>query len=244
MAADIRLHVDNPLRENLSLEIGDQQTHYLKNVMRRAVGDEILLFNGKNGEWRARIDHIGKRGATLSIFEQTRMQESAPDLWLLFAPVKRAKTDLIVEKATELGVSAIWPVMTERTNSARVNLGRLTAIAIEAAEQSGRLSVPELKDPAKLDSVLENWPDPSRRLLAMNETGSGQPIAEILSQTDQPTLNAILIGPEGGFAARELDLLANFPFVTSVGLGGRILRAETAVIAALACWQALVGDWT
>ena len=244
MATDIRLYVDNPLHENLSVEIGDKQTHYLKNVMRQSIGNEILLFNGIDGEWRARIDHIGKRGATLVPLNQTLAQDAVPDLWLLFAPLKRTKTDLIVEKATELGVSAIWPVVTERTNSDRVNLGRLTAIAIEAAEQSGRLSVPEVKDVAKLNAVLENWPDPSRRLLAMNETGTGAPIAEILSQTDQPTLNAILIGPEGGFAARELDLLAKLPFVTSVGLGGRILRAETAVIAALACWQALVGDWT
>jgi 16S rRNA (uracil1498-N3)-methyltransferase len=244
MPSDIRLHVSDALAADRIVETDDKQAHYLKNVMRRNVGDEILLFNGRDGEWRAVLDQTGKRGAALSVVEQTREQESAPDLWLLFAQVKRSASELIVEKATELGIGKIQPVLSERTNSDRINLTRLGNITIEAAEQSRRLDVPEVNAPARLEAILSDWPDSDRRLFLLDETGGGQPIAEVLEKHGQSQPGAFLIGPEGGFSASELDLMAKLPFVTPISLGKRILRAETAVIAALSCWQAMAGDWT
>ncbi|NQV55319.1 MAG: 16S rRNA (uracil(1498)-N(3))-methyltransferase [Rhodospirillales bacterium] len=241
--ADIRLHVDAPLSPGAGVAVDAGQAHYLKNVMRRNIGDGILLFNGVDGEWRAEIFDLAKRGGLFLVQDQTRSQtDDATGPWLLFAPVKRQMTNLIVEKAVELGAALIWPVMTQQTNSERVRLDRLQTIAIEAAEQCGRLSVPEILAPEKLEKILNGW-RPERRLLVMDETGGGRPISEVLG-APRPSMNdAILIGPEGGFAEVELDALTKFPFVSRAGLGGRTLRAETAAIAALSCWQAALGDW-
>jgi 16S rRNA (uracil1498-N3)-methyltransferase len=205
-------------------------------------GDEVLVFNGRDGEWRGRIEDLRKKGGALSLVERTRAQERSPDLWLAFAPAKRGTPELVARAATELGVSALQPVTTRRTVVGRVNTERLRANAVEAAEQCGRLTVPAVLKPIALDTLLADWPA-DRRLMLCDETGGGVPIAQALSAQDRAAPWAVLVGPEGGFDPSELDVLGKQPIVTSVGLGPRILRAETAAIAALACWQALVGDW-
>jgi len=241
----IRLYVESDLAADTAVALAPPQAHYLASVMRRAPGDEVLLFNGRDGEWSARIEALGKKTATLAVAGQTRAQAAGPDLWLLFAPVKRASLDLVARAATELGVSALRPVETRRTVVGRVNRERMTANAIEAAEQCGRLTVPAVAPMTALAALLAEWPR-ERRILLCDETGGGAPPASALTGarregSDAPW--AVLVGPEGGFDPGELDALGNNPIVTGVGLGPRTLRAETAAIAALACWQALVGGW-
>jgi len=238
----IRLYVTDDLARGATASLDAKQSHYVKSVMRLGAGDEILVFNGRDGEWRARIEALGKKAGALSLVAQTREQRIGPDLWLAFAPVKRGKPELVARAATELGVSALQPVTTRRTVVGRVNTERLRANAIEAAEQSSRLTVPAVLEPIALEALMDQWP-PDRRLMLCDETGSGQPVASALPQGARATPWAVLIGPEGGFDPSELDVLGKHPIVTRVGLGPRILRAETAAIAALACWQALVGDW-
>ena len=240
-----RLFVDAPLAADARIELDADRAHYLRNVLRLEEGGTVSAFNGRDGEWRARIGELGKRGARLVAVERLREQEREPDLWLAFAPVKRARIDFLAEKATELGVSALAPVFTRHTAMARVNVGRLRANAIEAAEQTERLSVPQVMEPTTLESMLKSWPA-GRLLLLADESGRGQPIAQALRELDASARAApwaVLIGPEGGFHRDELDALHELDFVTSVGLGPRILRADTAALAALACWQALAGDW-
>jgi 16S rRNA (uracil1498-N3)-methyltransferase len=236
-----RLYVEASLTGGVEFDATPEQAHYLSNVMRLAAGREIALFNGRDGEWRGVIAETGKKKARFRIGAQLRPQAPEPDLWLLFALVKRQAVDLIIEKATELGVSRILPVVTERTNAARTGEERLRLIAIEAAEQCERLSVPEILPAQTLSKALTSW-EAGRTLYSMDETGAGRPIAEVLAAA-RPGPAALLIGPEGGFAKSELDGLDRLAFATRVGLGRRILRAETAVIAALACFQAIVGDW-
>lgn len=236
-----RLYVDAELAAGCPLWVTEQQAHYLLNVMRLAAGAEVALFNGRHGEWRAEITETGKKKACLTPIEQLRAQAAEPDLWLLFAAVKRDRIDLIVEKATELGVSVLQPVFTERTVISRVNEDRLAAIAMEAAEQCERLTLPSLRSPLSLQASLAKWPE-GRILLMMDESGEGKPIAEILAGLP-PGPAALLVGPEGGFAKTELDALSRLPFAVRVGLGPRILRADTAVISALSCYQAMRGDW-
>lgn len=236
-----RLYVDADLAAGSPLWVTEQQAHYLLTVMRLAAGAEVALFNGRHGEWRAEISETGKKKACLTPVAQLRPQAAEPDLWLLFAAVKRDRIDLIVEKATELGVFVLQPVFTERTVISRVNEDRLAAIAMEAAEQCERLTVPELRSPLSLQAALAKWPE-GRILLMMDESGKGKPIAEALAELP-PGPAALLVGPEGGFAKTELDALSRLPFAVRVGLGPRILRADTAVIAALSCYQALRGDW-
>lgn len=238
----IRLYVTAALDTAATVEITADQSHYLRNVMRQAPGDALCIFNGRDGEWLAEIGTLNKRGGTLNATQRLRDQADGPDLWLLFAPVKRVRIDQIAEKATELGVSVLWPVPTLYTNVGRINLDRLRARAIEAAEQSDRLTVPEVRDPLPLADVLDDWPA-GRRLLHFDETGGGGPVSQILAEAGPTPRDALLVGPEGGFAPSELDGLRNLPFVTAITLGERILRSETAVVAALACWQALCGDW-
>jgi len=242
----IRLYVEAALVGGRQVDATPQQAHYLKNVMRRASGDEVALFNGRDGEWRARIAAAGRGRCAVALLERARAQRPEPDLWLLFAPLKKARTDYLAEKATEIGASLLWPVFTRRTQAERVNLERLRANAIEAAEQSERLTVPELREPAKLNEALARWPA-DRRLLLCDESGAGRPIADALAPCGAadaaPAKWAVLIGPEGGFARDELDALHKLPFVTAAGLGPRILRADTAALAALVAVQALVGDW-
>jgi 16S rRNA (uracil1498-N3)-methyltransferase len=241
---DARLYVPTDLAAGQSVGLGAGQAHYLRSVLRLAGGAEIALFNGRDGEWRGRIDGIGKGWCSIALDEQTRMQQAEPDLWLVFAPVKRARIDYLVEKATELGVSALHPVRTSRTVVERVNVERLQANAIEAAEQTERLSVPLVHGPESLPALIARWPA-GRRLIVCDERGQAPPIAEAVAglRDALSAAAAVLIGPEGGFTETELDGLANLPFVSPVSLGPRILRADTAALAALAIVQALAGDW-
>lgn len=236
-----RLFVAAGLATGAPVALDARATHYLRNVLRLGVGAEVTLFNGRDGEFRARLDTVGKRAVEAVPLACLRPQRVEPDIWLLFAPVKRARIDLIVEKATELGVARLMPVITRHTIVGRVNLERLSAITIEAAEQCERLSVPVVDPPVPLDAALARWPA-ERTLFAADEAGGGVPLGVALSGV-QPKAWGLLIGPEGGFAEAELDALRQFQFVTPVGLGPRVLRADTAVTAALAVVQSWIGDW-
>jgi 16S rRNA (uracil1498-N3)-methyltransferase len=238
MDAKIRLYVDQPLAPGQAVALSQDQAHYLTGVMRLGEGAALLLFNGRDGEWRATLAQAGKRNAIAVCDVQTRPLHQPPDLWLLFAPIKKARTDFIVEKAVELGVSRILPVQTRHTNSERIRQDRLQAHAVEAAEQCGATFVPEVTDLHHLDKLLATWPT-DRRLYWCDETALGQPA------TISPTLGpaAILIGPEGGFSADEAAKLRARPNVIPLSLGPRILRADTAAVAALTLWQAACGDW-
>jgi len=223
----IRLFVEAPLSSGTPLPASDAAAHYLANVMRVAAGDTIRVFNGRDGEWRARVAAITRKAATLVPETLTRLQESEPDCWLCFALLKRQKTDLVVEKATELGVSVIQPVITARTQADHVNLDRLRAIATEAAEQCERLAVPDIREPIKFSALLTGWPA-GRHLFLADERRT----AKLLRPTTAPA--ALMVGPEGGFTEMEIDAIAAHPPVIRVSLGHRILRAETAAIAGLA----------
>ncbi len=231
MPGSIRLHVDAALAEGASIITTPAQAHYLGTVMRRGAGDEILLFNGRDGEFSAHIETVGRGLATLRVRQQTRVQADGPDLWLAFALLKRDATDLVVQKATELGAAELRPVITARANTHRMNADRLTAIAVEAAEQSERLTVPLMLPAQPLASLLTTWPR-ERRLFAAIERSTPQAMPSARGP------RALLVGPEGGFAPAELDLLRAHSFVTPVSLGPRVLRAETACIAGLALLQA------
>ncbi len=241
-APRLRLYVAGDLGAGASLALGDKQSHYLRHVMRARPGEEVAVFNGSDGEWRARIDDLGRAAASLTVIACLRPQTPEPDLWLAFAAVKRARIDLIAEKASELGASRLLPIFTERTQAARVNTGRLCAIAAAAAEQCGRLSVPEVAPAQALAALLASWPRQGRPLLVCAESGGAPPMAEVLAGMDE-TSWGVLVGPEGGFAPAELDAFGRLPFAKAVGLGPRILRAETAAVAALSVLQALRGDW-
>lgn len=240
-----RLFVDAALIESGVVELDADRAHYLRNVLRLEAGDAVSLFNGRDGEWRATIEIAAKRHARLIVGRPIRAQQVEPDLWLVFAPIKRARIDFVAEKATELGVSALVPVFTRYTAMTRVNVDRLRANALEAAEQTERLSVPRVHEALTLEALLRDW-QKDRRLLLADESGGGKPIGEALRELDASARAApwaVLVGPEGGFHRDELDALHKLDFVTAVGLGPRILRADTAALAALSCWQALVGDW-
>lgn len=237
----IRLYVDQPLSVDSRVSLPEAQAHYVLNVMRLAAGDAVLVFNGRDGEWTARVETPRKKECALALTTQTRPQSPEPDVWLAFAPIKRARLDLLVEKATELGVSALWPIFTQHTNAERINAERLRATAIEAAEQCERLSVPHIEPAQDLQQFFSAWPR-ERRLFVLDETGGGAALSAELSQNAELPCG-FLVGPEGGFAKSELDALAQLAFVTRVGLGPRILRAETAALAALVTWQSQVGDW-
>jgi len=236
-----RLYVTADLAAGASVALDGSQAHYLRNVLRLDRGAPVALFNGHDGEWRAIIESFSKETCTVRLDRRAREQVPEPDLWLAFAPVKRARIDFLVEKATELGVSALQPVLTERTQVERVNLDRLRANVREAAEQTERLTLPEVRAPLPLARALELWPA-GRALLLCDESGISPDIASAL-HAEQPGVWGVLTGPEGGFTQRELDALRNLPFVCAVGLGPRVLRADTAALAALAVFQALLGDW-
>jgi 16S rRNA (uracil1498-N3)-methyltransferase len=236
-----RLFVETPLQQGMEVVLGDQQSHYLANVLRAKAGQRIGLFNGEDGEWSAAIATITKRAVTVRVEACVREQRADPDLWLLLAPVKKTPLDYIVQKATELGVSRIVPVMTRRTIVDRVNSDRMRANAMEAAEQSERLTVPEISEPASLRQVLASW-DPGRVLVFCDEAGDATDAATAF-EARSATSWAILTGPEGGFEPEEREYIRSLTFSLPVTLGPRILRADTAALAAIAVWQALRGDW-
>jgi 16S rRNA (uracil1498-N3)-methyltransferase len=237
MDTKVRLYVEHDLAPSQAVPLTADQANYLFAVMRLGVGDTVLLFNGRHGEWRASIAQAAKRGGMLACTARTRPLQRPPDLWLIFAPIKKARTDFIVEKAVELGAARILPVQTQHTNSERIRQDRLQAHAIEAAEQCGATAVPEVADLQPLDRVLAIWPS-DRALIWCDEAMAGQPFR---LGTQDPA--AILIGPEGGFSAAEQTRLRALPQTHAISLGPRILRADTAAVAALTLWQAHAGDW-
>src|ERR1700744_3282641 len=234
----VRLYVEAPLVG--SVEASDQQAHYLLHVMRAKAGDRISLFNGRDGEWLARIAAVSKRGCVFECEKQVVPQSETPDIWLCFAPIKKTPADYIVQKATELGVRALQPVFTRRTIVTRINTERMAANAIEAAEQSDRPPVPEILEAVTLEKLLRDWPR-TRPLIFCDEGGSAKPIAEALQEFRSSLAegSAILTGPEGGFDPAERAAIRAREFVIPVTLGPRILRADTAALAALAVLQAV-----
>jgi len=239
--AKIRLYVEHALGAGQSVPLTREAAHYLFGVMRRSVGDGVLLFDGQNGEWLAEVTEAGKRGGMLQVATQTKPQQMPPDLWLVFAPIKKARTDFIVEKAAEMGAAKIMPVQTDHTNSERIRVDRLQAHAVEAAEQCGGTYVPEVTELTKLGALLDHWPE-GRQLMFCDEAMAGQANA-LAAQTHAAAPWAILIGPEGGFSEAERKRLHALPFAHPVSLGPRILRADTAAVAAMALWQKALGDW-
>lgn len=236
-----RLHVDSPLTLAATLALDEPQSHFLAHVLRAKAGDRVRLFNGRDGEWSAVVSDVAKRTVTLTLEAQTRTQEGVPDLWLLLAPIKKTPLDYIVQKATELGVARIAPVITRRTIVERVNLDRMRANAIEAAEQSGRLTVPEIVEPRDLAKLFADW-KPERRVMFCDEARDAPPAAAALAKQSRAPW-AILTGPEGGFDPAEREMFRGLSFVVPVSLGPRIMRADTAALAAITVWQSTQGDW-
>lgn len=238
--AKIRLYVDHPLGAGQTVVLSRDQAHYLFGVMRLSQAAEVALFNGSDGEWTAEVAEAGKRGGVLVCRERAAAQMMPPDLWLIFAPIKKARTDFIVEKAAEMGAARIMPVQTEFTNSERIRQDRLQAHAIEAAEQCGGTYVPPVDDLQKLDRLLADWPE-DRQLIFCDESLVGARAA--LEAAPKGNKWAILIGPEGGFSDAERARLTAHPATTAISLGPRILRADTAAVAALTLFQSTRGDW-
>lgn len=236
-----RLFVERDLGDRARVPLTREQANYLLNVMRLDDGGSVLVFNGRDGEWLARVETTGKRQANLALERRTRPQTTGPDLHYLFAPLKRARLDYMVQKATEMGVARLQPVLTRHTVAERVNGERMRANVIEAAEQCGILRVPEVAAPERLDRVLASW-DASRRLIFCDE---GAPIADPITVLHEiePGPLAVLIGPEGGFATEEREALVALPFVVRIAMGPRIMRADTAAVAALTLVNAVLGDW-
>ncbi|MHA6346250.1 16S rRNA (uracil(1498)-N(3))-methyltransferase [Roseivivax sp. CAU 1761] len=248
----VRLFVEHPLGAGQQVRLEREAAHYLFSVMRLAVGAELLLFNGQDGEWRAEVAEAGKKSGRLACLAQTRPQVLPPDVWLLFAPVKKARTDFIVEKAAEMGARRIVPVATDFTNSERIRQDRLQAHAREAAEQCGGVFVPEVAELARLDRLLADWPG-GRRLMFCDETEAAEGFGGVAGAAPEAAGRfaeargegpwAVLIGPEGGFSPAERQRLYAAPFAHVASLGPRILRADTAAVAALTLWQLRFGDW-
>jgi 16S rRNA (uracil1498-N3)-methyltransferase len=253
MSATPRLFVDADLEVGSEIQLEGDQAHYLTRVMRLGPGAPVRVFNGRDGEFDAKLASTAKHTANLSLIAQTRTQQTPPDLWLLFAPLKKTRTDFVVEKAVELGVAEILPVLTDRCEAGTVRTDRFQRIAVEAAEQTERLDVPPIREGASLDSVMSGW-QPTRTLYFADEagddgekpwggeTGRARPMAAVVAERGSGPA-AILIGPEGGFSPTERKRLRSLQFVAPVGLGPRILRAETAAVTALTLWQSIAGDW-
>ncbi|URW74606.1 16S rRNA (uracil(1498)-N(3))-methyltransferase [Sphingomonas donggukensis] len=234
-----RLFITEPLAQGAAIRLDGAQAHYLVSVMRTKIGDPVKLFDGTSGEWLGVAESVGKRDLTLVVREQLRAAESVPDLWLVAAPLKKGRIDWLAEKACELGVARLALVETRRTVVDRVNLDRLTAHMIEAAEQCGRTAVPALDPVVKLAAMLRDWPA-DRALFFADETGGAPALAAMRAHAGPA---AILIGPEGGFDSAERDAIRELPQAVGVALGPRILRADTAAAAAVALWMAAAGDW-
>jgi len=236
----IRLFADTPLKKGEPYVCTPPQVHYLQNVMRKNVGDTVFLFDGINGEFEGAIAQISKKSIIIDVQKKIFDFQASPDVWLLFAPLKKENTDIVVQKAVELGVSRLLPVQTEYTAVSKIKIERLQSQIIEAAEQSRRQDLPQIEPLADLQDVLLKWKK-SRKLIYLDETGDGSSFAAQNQFMDAPV--AFLIGPEGGFSKKELEILKNMSYTVGISLGSRILRSETAAIAALSCWQALKGDW-
>ncbi|MCG8506381.1 MAG: 16S rRNA (uracil(1498)-N(3))-methyltransferase [Sphingomonadales bacterium] len=237
----LRLYVADDLAADAAVTLAGGQAHYLAHVMRARPGEAVALFNGRDGEWRAEITVVGKKQVTLGVGERIAEQVTGPDLWLVFAPVKRARIDFVAQKATELGASALLPVFTDFTAVDRTNTDRLAANAREAAEQCLCLAVPEIRAPQKLAALLADWPE-DRALIFCDETAEGtDPLGALAGVAPGPA--ALLIGPEGGFSDAERVAIRALPQATAISLGPRLLRADTAAVAALTLWQAARGDW-
>lgn len=241
---DIRLFIETNLPGDGFITLEQDQSHYLANVMRLKEGARLALFNGKDGEWAAEISDIKKRAVTVRVTEKVKEQMEEPDVWLVFAPIKKARIDFIAQKATELGVGHLHPIYTHRTIVDRVKTERLHANAVEAAEQCERLTVPTVAEPTKLEKLLDDWPE-NRRIMFCDEDLSGTSAHKALTEAGAGKKYpwAILIGPEGGFDENERERIKAMPQTTVVSLGPRVLRADTAAMAALTLWQSAVGDW-
>ena len=235
-----RLYIDAPLHEGSEIDVPKDQIHYLMNVLRMGAGDSVRLFNARDGEWRAEIANMSKRQVRLEVKEQLRSPQTVPDIWLCFAPVKKHRNAFILEKATELGAARLQPITTQRTQFGKLNLSKMSAQIIEAAEQTERLCLPELKETITLDALLQTW-DPARTLIMADEGGDCPPALGVLKSLTGPA--ALIIGPEGGFTPQEREFLRSQSFVKPVSLGPRILRADTAALSLLTLWQAAQGDW-
>jgi 16S rRNA (uracil1498-N3)-methyltransferase len=235
-----RLFIDTEIAKGDEIRIDGGQAHYLIAVMRLKPGGTVRLFDDRTGEWRAEAVAVGRRDLTLSATDLLRAREAVPDLWLCAAPIKKGRIDWVAEKACELGVDRLVPVLTRRTVIDRLNGERLRTHMIEAAEQCGRTALPALAEPVKLAALLRDWPA-ERRLFFADETG-GAPAMEAMRANRGPA--AILIGPEGGFDPQERDAIRTLPQATGISLGPRILRAETAAAAAISLWMAAAGDWS
>lgn len=244
--AKLRVFVEAPLSGESHIKLTGGALHYLRNVMRADAGAPVRLFNGVDGEWTARIETISRDACALSLVRQLRPQLPEPGPSLLFAPLKKDAIDFVAIKATELGAARLMPVLTEHTAVARINAERLQQQAIQAAEQCGRLTVPAIAPLQLLLAVLQVWPEDTP-LYVCHPSAAARPMAEVFANAPRAPRDraapGILVGPEGGFSEIELDRLSAFAFITVLAMGPRILRAETAAIAALACWQALAGDW-
>ncbi|MBX9464213.1 MAG: 16S rRNA (uracil(1498)-N(3))-methyltransferase [Aquamicrobium sp.] len=237
-----RLYVPHDLARNTTFEADKAQSHYLTHVLRMAEGAELLVFNGRNGEWSARIEALGKKAVRIAVESQTRPQPPRPDLVYAFAPLKVGRLDYLVQKAVEMGAGVLQPVITQHTQNTRTSLEKFEANAIEAAEQCGVLAVPQVRAPLKLERLLAEW-EPDRRLIFCDEDAStNNPVPTLRSITE--TKLGLLVGPEGGFSDDERRILRALPFVIAIPLGPRILRADTAAVAALAVIQATIGDWS
>lgn len=241
MAQEIRLYINSEILAGCEVALPASQSHYLANVMRVKIGDKISVFNGVDGQWSAEISAVSKKSVSLTPTTQTRPQVSSPDLWLAFAPLKN-KTEIVLEKAVELGVSRVLPVITRHAVVRSVNLEKLNAHAVEAAEQCERLDIPEIASYKDLSFLLGDWDD-ERILLYGDESGGGQSLPKVLLELPKGAKLAVLIGPEGGFSADEFAMLRTCKFTRGFGMGARILRADTAAISALAYIQAYNGQW-
>ena len=248
MASPTRIFVNNDLRLGVNLKIDSYLAHHLKNVLRIKRGGFIYVFNGRDGEFLAEVILINKKNISFKLIKSVRDQVKDLDLWLLCTPLKKKSMDIVIEKATELGVTTIQPVITEFTNVVNINIDRLRVRVTEASQQCRRLTVPDIQGPLYLDKMIEQW-NPRRRLFVFDETLAGERNSKINfmssfslgSQKGEALCDAILVGPEGGFSVSELELLDKLSFVTRISLGDRILRSETAVIVALALWNELIG---
>ncbi len=236
-----RLFVPDDLNSHAELEASPQQGHYLSHVLRLAEGAQVLLFNGRDGEWSAAISARTKKGVRLAVLELQRPQPPLPDLVYCFAPLKQGRLDYLVQKAVEMGAGMLQPVITQHTQVAKPGVERLRANVVEAAEQCGILAVPELREAQKLDRLLAGWEKDRRLVFCDEDASTNNPLPALNGLTDRKF--ALLVGPEGGFSDEERAMLRALPFVTAVPLGPRILRADTAAVAALALMQATVGDW-